>query len=374
MNREAVYAKISGRLPGIELADCVKLNRAFEASEPKCLTPDVPDAEIADSTPDEVEKAIGGILAPELCQVLPQLHKRMAQSTGRGSWPVSCVSEYPHKDSHAASVYIDYDSFMKNSSLRREVTDDEWLSCVVQSRVWPSVDRPVRSVEEAKLTFVYGGDAVAAFDRPEWASRAGKKRGDTLTLFDMSTWLVFESHRRAGVFMSERFTDGKHNIHELMKAIPGSVAGFAYFNDGTCGDHVTSNIDSLLTYSLVRIADLRCHEFGHNQNLQHEFSEPQSRHRSIMSYSSTDPQFQGFRLNGEPYEYVEDHSWKVLRRFFGGEPAKPPTPVVVPPIDPPSTGELGKVTVSLTGLSVEWNKPPKPGTYKIVGKSNPWEI
>ena len=161
-------------------------------------------------------------------------------------------------------------------------------------------------------------------------------------MFDISTWLAIESTRRIGCLMIENDdgASGKHNIHEKMISIPGSTSGYAYFNDATCNDHVTSNIDSTLTYSLGRLTGLRTHEFGHNQNAQHQFSNPQSRHRSIMSYSQDNTPFQGYRLAVDPYwvnspgNRVEDHSWDFYRRVYGGEAAKSVEGTPTDPTDP----------------------------------------
>lgn len=360
--------KAAGRLVGVSLnnlngasldpADVAALEDRF------CSDPDFVDREIVETEEDVLARKLGGEYESatvigangkevRFSDAIQQMHRRQFEATGRGSWPPGqrChAAQYPHEGYHATILYIESDAFLRNSSLHREVTDDEWTSVVINARVWPSVDNPVQTIEECKRLFSYDSQdpRVRAIEKPWWKDRSSRRAGQPYTVLDMSTWLAIESTRRAGCLMLEVDTgpNGTHNIHEKMIPIPGSTSGFAYFNDATCTDHVTSNIDSGLTYSLGRITGLRTHEFGHNNNLQHQFRNPQSAHRSIMSYAQDNTPFQGYRLGVAPYfvnsigNAVEDHSWEVLRRFYGGEAARPVEGDIIVPTRPNLQGVL----------------------------------
>lgn len=328
----AQQLKASGDLTAIDLADLSKVATAMETQQQQkamerrfCMHPNHADPELATEPVNRIARYLG--CPDEQAEAIQLMHDRLGRSVGSGSWPAGCHPKlYPHSDSHATLLWIDRESFYKNDSLREAVTDEEWQGVVVDAKVWPDLDNPVQTVDEAKRLFSYEtqDSRVAIFDRPEWREASGKQRGEPYSRFDMSTWLTLESHRRIGNFLFEVFTESEtHNIHELMKAIWGGTSGYAYFPNGRCDDHVTSNIDLTLTYDLGRITGLRSHEFGHNEGFQHEFRRPQSTHRSIMSYAQDNWPFQGFRLAGAPYQYVEDHSWQVARKYFGGDAAKP---------------------------------------------------
>lgn len=345
MKNASHYLKATGRLTRATLKDLSNVSIGLDELESTnrgwfdCLHPDKADKEIIEADQSELQYAFRGTYGEEACSEIQTMHRRVGEATGTRGWPPGnrChPTLYPHDNYHATTTWIDFDSFM-TSSINREVRDEEWQRTVVDAKVWPTLENPVKTVAEAKQTFVYGGEAVSAFDRPEWAQRSGKSSGDTFKLFDMSTWLVYEATRRAGILFIEQFTgsDGAHNIHELMKPIPGNVAGYAYFPNGTCGDHVTSNIDSLITYSLPRLTFLRTHEHGHNLRLEHEFGGNQSAHRSIMSYASDPLEFQGYRQAGDPYFYMRDYSWPELTSMYGGEAAEP-IEEITDPVDPPT--------------------------------------
>lgn len=364
----ALALKATGEMPETTLANIgnasVDPSAASRISE-SCFTPNTVDRELAETDAARMRDFFAPLYGAEPLypgddgaslisggEAIRLMHQRRLAATGRGSFPPGqqCIPDhYPHEGYHATLLYIEQEAFLRHNDMRRDVTDEEWQSVVVDARCWPTIQNPVQSVAQCKRTFVYGGEAVAGFDRPEWAQASDKRNGDVFNVFDMSTWLTLEATRRAGCLFLQVFTgpDGQHNVHEKMIPIPGSTSGFAYFNNATCGDHVTSNIDNTIGYSLGRSAGLRTHEFGHNNNLQHEFRSPQSAHRSIMSYSQDNTPFQGYRLAQDPYwvntpgNHVEDHSWDVLRRFYGGEAAKlvidSPTP---PPVLPPIPGIL----------------------------------
>ena len=318
--------------------------QAVQSQQNWCLHPNHSDREIVEADIGDLRQAFNGVYDAAACDWIQTMHRRMAEATGRGSWRPGkeChPTYYPHEGYHAALLFIEHEQFLQHQDMRRAVSDEEWQTVIVDARCWPTVANPVKSIADCKRTFIYGGEAVASIDKPEWLQASEKRDGDVYNVFDMSTWVVLESTRRTGCFYLEIF-DGEngseHNVHEKMIPIPGGTSGFAYFNNGTCGDHVTSNIDNTISYSLGRACGLRFHEIGHTNNLQHEFRSPQSAHRSFMSYDQDNTPFQGARLAVDPYwvnqpgNRVEDHSWDDLRRFYGGEAAKP----VIEPETPPT--------------------------------------
>lgn len=294
---------------------------------PTCMTPTLPDPELANASIDELTTAFQ--LPDDICGHIKEMHSRMLISDanaalGQGAWPPGkqCHPDhYPYDNFHAVLFYVDHDDLMSNSSLDREVTDDEWHNVVVRGNCWPSIQNPAKSVAECKKEFIYPESDIGV----ERAKRvAGKKIGSTLNLLDMGLWLIREATRRIGCYLLEVFTgpNGKHSIHFRTNPMPGSLAGLGYFPDGSCGDHVTANIDSLISYTLGWLAGLGTHEVGHTLDWRHEFSSPQSRHRSIMSYAQDNSPFQGYREKGGPYNYEEDHTWARARKVYGGEAAR----------------------------------------------------
>lgn len=370
----SIELKACGLLPQVTLKQLKNVSLApqqikdYEHNQKYfCLHPDESDDELADKDPKVIHQYFSPVYSYEECDILHNMHSRYRnaeKATGRGSWPPGkgChPNEYPHENYHATLVWIDFDAFMSNNTINREVTDEEWQKTIVDAKVWPNLENPVKTVEECKQVFSYGGERVRSHDRPEWRERSNKKVGDTFTMFDMSTWLVLEGARRVGCLYLEVFDgpNGNHNVHEKMIPIPGSTAGYAYFNNATCGDHVTSNIDSLLSYSLGRLTALRQHEFGHTKNLPHEFREPQSRHRSVMSYAFISAPYQGYRKSGPPYQYVADHSWSRLIRFFGDEAAKP----INEPTNPPPTGNNPEILPGVFTVN-EF----EPNRFEVLGE------
>ena len=286
-----------------------------------CLTPNFLDKEIAESSISDLENTFQ--VDKQTCSHIKEMHLRLA-SIGSGSWPSGnrChPDKYPHVGYHATKIYVDHDDLMSNTSLDREVTDEEWQNVVVDAKVWPSLTNPVNSVAECKRLFVYDESETGA----KRAKRVNKQTGSTLNVLDMGLWLAFESTRRIGVYLIEMFDgpNGDHNIHFRTYAMPGSLSGLGYFPNGRCDDHVTCNIDSLNRYSLGWLTGLSTHELGHCIKFYHEFRNPQSNHRSIMSYAQDNSPFQGYRRSGAPYQYVEDHSWPEARVLFGGDAAEP---------------------------------------------------
>ncbi len=188
--------------------------------------------------------------------------------------------------------------------MKRPVNDDE-LRDIVNAGVWG-----VSTVAQAKA---------------KW---------DKGNMLDTALALVEEAYRRVGCAHTRVFTgpEGDHNVHVRALPIAGSTIGVAWFNDGTCGDHVNHHIDSTWRPGLHQLCNLLCHEFGHNNNLPHTFS-GQETHHGIMSYSPRYP-FQGFRTGSEG-SLPKDPSWAQLIRQYGGEPV--PSGGGTPPPLPPST-------------------------------------
>ncbi len=274
-----------------------------------CDHPDHPDREIANSTPEILSQRIA--FPVDFCERLIQAHKRMLEATGRGSWPPACINEFP--DNHAIYYYVDEDSFP--SHMKRPVTPQE-IQQIVDANTWNV------TLQEA---------------RQKWADQP---------MLSVALNLVDEAYRRVGcAHIRVQSHDEKHHVHIRSRPIPGSTIGIAWFNNGTCGDHVDHHIDSTWRPSLHALCNLLCHEFGHNHNLPHIFS-GQDRHHSIMSYSPRYP-FQGFRTGEEGnHNYGKDPSHDQLARQYGGEPVPidpinpdPPIPPITPSGDLPSVGD-----------------------------------
>ena len=304
---DAQILKARGQLPAVSLDEVknFKVGQKFQAAlehAAYCSHPDHPDAVIAETEPDVLSAALG--YSKDYCTHLQQMHKRMLEATGSGSWPAKCYAdEYP--DHHAATYYVESESFPAH--YHRPVTDDE-LKGLVDAGVW--------------------GVETVAQARTKW---------DRGTLLETALALMDESFRRIGCAHIRVMESAGDNIHIKSLRIPGSTIGYAYFNDGTCGDHVTNNIDSDYRPGLHYLARLLAHEAGHNHNLPHEFSN-QNHHRSIMSYAGLHGDlFRGFHDGslGLP----RDASWSLLTRFYGGE-AVPVTDPDPPTPDPPTGGNV----------------------------------
>lgn len=325
---EVQLLKIYGHLPSIPLKELEKakvdIPREFPI-ERTCYHPDFPDRDIASADIKVLEKELG--LDSEICQSIKQAHFRMLEAAGSGSWPFGCNSSLPKN--HSATYYVDYDSFPAH--YHRPVTEDEWKQ-LVAGGVWGSV-----------------AEAKARYDKG--------------TLLKTALALMDEAYRRVGCIHVQVFTgpEGEHNIHIISKPIAGSVIGYAYFNNGTCGDHVNQVIDSTYKPGLIALARLLTHETGHNNNLQHEFTN-QNRHRSIMSYAASE-HFVGFSRGNDDSGLPEDASIPVLTRYYGGQPVgeEPNTPTEPtpptnpnPPTNPGSGTEVGDtIYITLGGKQYE---------------------
>lgn len=324
MQTSAQILKMRGELPDVELKDIRKgiVNRMVESRpvfESYCGHPDLPDPEIAAADPDTIRRELGitdGRCSKdeqtEYAQAIAQAHERLGRA-GAGSWPTGCHDSLEptivkHVGNHACTMYVERQSFASHH--KRTVSKEE-LDLLAEPGLWGTQDE------------VY-------------AKYQGK------SVLDIAVDLCVETYRRVGVAIVEVFTgkDGEHNIHVRGKNIPGSTIGFAYFNDGTCSDHVTCNIDNSYRPNLIGLTRLLCHELGHNMNLQHTFAGERT-HKGIMGYVGT-RLYYGFS-EGSEQGLPRDPSHRSLERFFGNvvlervgtpapEPPKPPTT--------PSTGTL----------------------------------
>lgn len=122
------------------------------------------------------------------------------------------------------------------------------------------------------------------------------------------------------------------NIRISWRPLQGSVIGLAEFNNQSCSDSVFCYLDPDFHPSHAMVAELLCHELGHNMNLQH--TRGGIMNPTIVQISS----FDGWKPS--------DPSYPVLTRFFGGEPIDPNPPGPDPnPPNPLPPGELHGIVV-----------------------------
>ena len=319
----AQLLKAYGHMPGIGLEDVhavsIDEHDAHEILDGReCGHPDFADKLIADTDAATLSEALD--LTVEHCENLRVMHRRMLEAIGSGSFPPRCYpATYP--DNHAVTYYVNRDTFP--SHFKRPVTDRE-MQGLVDAAVWD-----VDTVAEAR------------------------KKWDRGNLLDTALGLMDESFRRIGCGHIEVATgvNGKHNMHITSEPIRGSVIGFAFFNDGTCDDHVLHVIDSTYQPGLHSLARLLTHEAGHNHNCPHEFRDQDFR-RSVMGYRSPrDGLFRGFYPGGpNNVPLPKDASIDRLARYYGGKPVPeigggPDTPTSTPG---PSPGD-GSFTIKVGG-------------------------
>jgi hypothetical protein len=342
---DAQLLKAFGHMPNVPVDDIpdaaalVDPTTATLVTENRfCIHPDIYDEEIAKyDDPEKLSNFLG--FPTEQCGWLIEAHKRM-EATGSGSWPAGCYEQYPNN--HACTYFLERDTFPDH--YKRPVSDEE-LEQIVTSRVWRWSREQV-------------------FDM--WSGKP---------MLDVAMDLVNETYRLVGCAHIEK-TDGpngQHNIHIKSVPIPGSTIGVAWFNDGTCGDHVNHHIDSGYRPSLHPCAMLLAHEAGHNHDLPHTFTN-QNSHRGIMSYRPKYP-FVGYSTGEAPYDRPRDPSWPQLIRQYGGEPVPiddpdpPPTPKTK--IEGEIEGEVlddGRVRINGTVVAENVEHTPvwtgEPGSLK----------
>ena len=291
--------KAYGHLPRVSLekAKSHKLRRGYErelAHAKVCGHPDFADREIAGAKVEDLKKSLG--MPERRCKVLKEMHRRMLEATGSGSFPPGCHADYP--DHHSATYYVDVDTF---SDQHRDPVKESEIQELADTGVWGSL---------AELQTKY----------------SGKEK------LEVALSLCEETYRRVGCAMIRVDNEKDANIHVYSERIPGSVIGYAYFNNGTCTDHVHHVIDSDYRPTLHGLTTLLAHEFGHNHNLPHTFSGQTSEKGWIMSYRKREP-YVGYSDGSDKYDRVADASLDRLARFYGGEEVPPKDPPVDP--DPP---------------------------------------
>jgi hypothetical protein len=308
MSNDAQRLKAAGHLPALELPDVerasIDTSQYTAVLENRfCGCPDFPDAEIADAELGALERYLG--LDEDECRRLKKLHTRWLSTTGRGSWPAGCHAAY--SDRHAVTFYCAYGTFP--SHYRRQVRDSE-LDQLAGAKVWGTL---------TEIKAQYAGESMLS----------------------VALSLCEETYRRRGVKLIEVTEPRGDQIHILSKFIAGSTIGYAYFNDATCGDHVTCNIDSSYKPGLHSCTTLIAHELGHNNNLPHTFS-GQSRHHGIMSYAPMYP-YVGYSTGKDLYDRPRDPSISQLIRQYGDEP--------IPDDEqpPPPQGDWPKITEHIYG-------------------------
>ena len=325
-------AKRCGYLPGVGLTEFPGLMHSHPAVADaplllarQCGHPDHSDEELAKSDPADISQYLECTYGE--AEFIQAAHSRMLENeaTGQGSFPAGCYpDEYPQN--HAARVFLDFGSFPQHYT--RPVSEAE-LEQILEAGTW-------------------GMTRDEIFDT--WTGKP---------MLTVAMDLVNECYRIVGCahIMTTDGAEGAHNIHIKAENIPGSVIGYAYFNNGRCGDHVNQRIDSSWHPGLHACAHLLAHECGHNHNLEHQFSN-QNHHHGIMSYSS--PRlFYGYSTGKSPHSLPLDPSLRILRRHYGGEPVPIDDDPTEPQPPPPVPG--GTITVRV---------PTLPVTLRIVKDSD----
>lgn len=302
---------------------------AFDVNKRLCLNPDKPDREIAASDAKTLATAVG--YSEEVCQDLINMHaqllKRWQQARappaagrgGSGSWPLNCYPE-DWEGWHSRKVYVDFSGF--NSSYTASVTaeDIDALDLFLANR---GGDAPWHSVAKAKELFV--GMPAHKFCWDE---------------------LIPEASRRHGCAMIRVDDFNLSNVEVKSIPIAGSVIGYAYFNNGKCGDRVRLRLDSTWRPNRHRHWLLAYHELLHTCNGQHTFT-GQNTHRGVLSYAWKEP-FVGLS-NGQSngYDRPKDPAWTQMVRHYGTEvPPRKGDPITPdPPVNPPKPGT--KVTITI---------------------------
>lgn len=300
------YLKLLGHLPDTEVKDLAS-NPFIPISdellkltnERMCSHPDLPDPEIANANPDKLASDFK--LDLEEAQGYVTAHDRMMKAANGQSWPAGCYDGeksshgHIHTGRHTVQFFVDYDTFNSRGPHYMETVTQRDLEWVKAAEVWRW------SLEEIM---------------DMWN---GKK------MLEVAVDLMVESYRLIGVSMIQVFTgpNGAHNIHIKCVPLAGSTIGVAWFNNGTCGDHVNHHIDSGWRPALAGIAGLLTHESGHNMNFQHTFSN-QGSHRGVMSYSpphaNNRRQFYGFSTGKAPHVLPRDPALNQADRFYDTKP------------------------------------------------------
>jgi len=315
--------KAMGHLPNVAMAD---LDTAMVAASPsvtaavkdrKCFHPDHGDPEIA-AYVDPGALAHCLECGDDMAEGLIQSHKRiLARSAGSGSWPRGCDPEFP--DHHVATFYVNRNSFTDYFEGPVSAFD---LDSLVSAGVW--------------------GTKEKVYDL--WSGKS---------IMTVATDLYIETYLRVGILHKLVDDVNDANINIKMKFIPGNVIGYAYFNNGSCGDQVDHFLDSSYEANLRDFTQLLSHEGGHNNNLEHEFQR-ENVHKSVMSYTTPD-HYCGFSTGEAPYQPPRDKSMDELIEYydfvdnpFPRDTPDPPTDPVVPPQEYPKVEIDGVLFIPAT--------------------------
>ncbi len=301
MSTSAQLLKAYGHLPTIGL-DNLADERAVHAAGMVdadvlagrfCGCPDFPDAELAEANVDSMARQLD--MQRDEAGYLQRAHASMLEAaTGRGSFPAAC-----HPDVDDARHVVKY-------HVLRETFNSNWL----------------RKCSEAEIRHVAGAGVWNVTAEQLLDLWLGKP------LLDAGLWLLEETYRRVGARHVATDKKSEANIVMRCRYISGGTIGIGWFNSGSCSSSVESHYDSSWQPSLARCSLLLNHEVGHNNNLQHEFTN-QGSHHGVMSYSWPNNTY-GF-LKGTEGILPRDPSWGPLTRYYGGDPF-PPGPQPPPPM------------------------------------------
>ncbi len=321
---QVLILKAKGYLRDVKLSELASMEFNEDDYEEEleraqqCGHPDYVDREIVDASIEQLEKVFTN-LNRKACEGLQEVHERKLMAPASRSWPKGCHPEFP--DHYAVTLYVDKDSFA--GMHKREITDTE-LQQIIDTKVWGNADDIRRE---------YAGKSI----------------------LDVGLNLCQRAYWRMNLAILIRGPPSRENDANIGMAsiyISGGVIGFAYFNDGTCSDHVHNRIDNSWRTGLWGLTDLLAHELGHNMNLDHDFNNGggQDFHDGVMSYRRR-YHFEGFSPGGGDYTHPKDPSHDELSvKYFPkplpvNHPLNPEKPFLDSTPDPPDppTGDLVKV-------------------------------
>ena len=255
-----------------------------------CGTPSFPDQELAQASPDEIMLHLG-VEDREYAEYIPRVHKQMLAATGRGSFPPGCIEEYPNN--HAVKYWVDYSSFPE--SYFGQAVTDRMMQNLINSKVWG-----VTTITQARNEFDKG------------------------SLIKSFLYLGLDrTYQRVGCGHFETTTQNIAQIRIRGRRLPGSLIGYAEFNDGTCTPFVQMTLDTSWRPSApyIDFGRLTGHEAGHNGNAQHTFA-GQRNHRGVMGYTPPDGDVYYGYLTGQEVgiSLPRDPAWTHWVRVYGGDP------------------------------------------------------
>jgi len=286
IDKDFVLLKIHGNLLSHTFDELRELEIDREKLKDKiehariCGYPDNGDKDVANIDIKELEKITG--YSKEHCEAIQRMHKNLLrreklEQIGQASrsWPLGCHSDFP--DHYACTLHVDKASFAAMHT--RPITENE-IAEMIDLGVWGSEEAIRRNYQGKSILDV----ALNMCQRTYWRTNC------------------------ALVIVEGRENDANIGMKSIF--ISGGVIGFAYFNNGTCGDHVHNRIDNSWRTGLWGLVDLLAHEIGHNMNLAHDFP-GQDRHDGVMSYRRR-LKFEGFSPGGGDYRHPKDPSYDEL--------------------------------------------------------------